>query len=120
MIDSTSSVATGDPTFSYAGVVRTQARIRPYEPALTFGDATFTFADLDRRSSQAANALIAAGAGPGDRVAVLSKNAPVFYEHAFACSKAGAVLAGLNWRPGTTRDHRHRRPCRADRDPRGR
>ena len=97
-VPTASPVATGDPNFSYAGVVRAQARIRPDAPALTFGDAILTFADLDRRSSQAANALIAAGVGPGDRVAVLSKNAPVFYELAFACSKAGAVLAGLNWR----------------------
>ena len=87
-----------DSTFSYAGVVREQARIRPDTAAITYGNETLTFADLDRRSTQAANALIAAGVGPGDRVAVLSKNAPVFYEMAFACSKAGAVLAGLNWR----------------------
>ncbi len=61
-----------------------------------------SFADLDRRSSVAASALVAAGVEPGDRVAVLSKNHPVFFELAFACNKAGAILVGLNWRLAPT------------------
>ncbi len=84
--------------FTIAQVIRTQAVLRPGAPAVTFGDTTLSFADVDQRSSQAANAFIAAGVGKGDRVAVLSKNAPVFFELAFAASKAGAILAGLNWR----------------------
>ena len=84
--------------FSLAQVIRKQAALRPDAPAVTFGQATLTFADIDERSSRVANALITAGVGKGDRVAVLSKNAPVFFELAFAASKAGAVLAGLNWR----------------------
>ena len=97
-MDTTRPAASRDTTFSFAAVIRAQARERANTPALTFGDETRTFAELDLRSTQLANSLIAAGVGQGDRVAVLSKNAPVFYELAFACSKAGAVLAGLNWR----------------------
>jgi acyl-CoA synthetase (AMP-forming)/AMP-acid ligase II len=84
--------------FSLAQVIRKQATLRGESPAVTFGDSTSSFNDIERRSSQAANALIAAGVKKGDRVAVLSKNAPVFFELAFACSKAGAILTGLNWR----------------------
>lgn len=36
--------------------------------------------------------------GCGDRVAILARNAPVFFELAFAASKIGAALVGLNWR----------------------
>jgi acyl-CoA synthetase (AMP-forming)/AMP-acid ligase II len=86
------------PDFTLAQIVRNQAAIRPDAPAITFGEGTLSFGDLEVRSNRAANAMIAAGVRKGDRVAVLSKNAPVFFELAFAASKAGAVLAGLNWR----------------------
>ena len=85
-------------TFTLADVIRKQATLHPNSPAVTFGDATLGFSDIDQRSSRVANALISAGVQKGDRVAVLSKNAPVFFELAFGCSKAGAILAGLNWR----------------------
>jgi acyl-CoA synthetase (AMP-forming)/AMP-acid ligase II len=84
--------------FTLAQVIRKQSALRPGAPAVTFGESTLSFADIEQRSSRAANALITAGVRKGDRVAVLSKNAPMFFELAFACSKAGAVLAGLNWR----------------------
>ncbi len=87
-----------DASFTYASTIRALAATRPDAAALTFGTTTLSFADLDRRSSMAASALVCAGVGPGDRVAVLSKNHPVFFELAFACSKAGAILVGLNWR----------------------
>ncbi len=45
-----------------------------------------------------ANALRLLGVGAGDRVALLSKNRPEFFEVMFGCSKIGAVMAGLNWR----------------------
>ena len=57
-----------------------------------------SFAQLDEASSRVANALTATGVGTGDRVAVLSKNTPEFFELAFACAKIGAIVVGLNWR----------------------
>ncbi|MFN0303720.1 MAG: long-chain-fatty-acid--CoA ligase [Burkholderiales bacterium] len=83
---------------SVADIVRRHATERPDARALSFGDTTLTYRQLDERSSRAANALIALGVAPGDRVAILSKNAPVFFELAFACAKANLVLCGLNWR----------------------
>ena len=81
-----------------ADVVREHARHRPDAAAISCGDITLTFSELDRRSSQVANALAATGVGHGDRVAVLDKNSPAFFEVAFGCSKLGAVLVALNWR----------------------
>ncbi len=88
----------GTTGFSYAAVIRSHAAERPDAPAISFGNGTLTFGQLHHRSTLAANALLAAGVGRGSRVAVLSKNHPVFFELAFACSKIGAVLVGLNWR----------------------
>ncbi|GAC1542015.1 MAG: fatty acid--CoA ligase [Acidimicrobiales bacterium] len=75
-----------------------QAARRPGSPALTFEGRTYTFAELAERSARVANALVAAGVGAGDRVAILSKNSPVFYELLFGCNAIAATVVGLNWR----------------------
>ncbi len=98
---STDDSSLGAPVWmpaTVADIVRRHATERPDAQALSFGDKTLTYRQLDERSSRAANALIALGVARGDRVAILSKNAPVFFELAFACSKANLVLCGLNWR----------------------
>ncbi len=86
-----------------ADVLRQQAKSHGDSPALTFVDdastlAALSYRELQRRSSQTANALLAAGVSSGDRVAILARNAPVFFELAFAVSQIGAALVGLNWR----------------------
>ena len=85
-------------TLLLADLVRTHAAQRPQAPALSCGAVTRTFAELHERSSRAANGLRALGVARGDRVAVLDKNSPAFFEVAFGCSKLGAVVVGLNWR----------------------
>jgi len=81
-----------------AGLVRELAAARPDAPAVTLGETTRTFAELDDRSNRVGCALKAAGVGPGDRVGVLDKNAPTFYEVVLGAAKIGAVTAGLNFR----------------------
>lgn len=83
---------------SYAHILRQLALDKPDAPALTFEDDTWTFAQLNARSSQTASALRAAGVGVGDRVALLTKNCAECFELMFACNKIGAILTGLNWR----------------------
>ncbi len=83
---------------TFATILRDLAARRPDAPALTCGDVAWTFGDLDVRSSRTAQALVAEGVRQGDRVGVLARNCPEFYELIFACSKAGAILVGLNWR----------------------
>nr|ASV46694.1 acyl-CoA synthetase [uncultured bacterium]ASV46764.1 acyl-CoA synthetase [uncultured bacterium] len=56
----------------------------------------FTFADVDRRSSDFAGALTALGVQPGDRVAVMLRNQPEFPLLWLALAKIGAVLVPVN------------------------
>jgi long-chain acyl-CoA synthetase len=81
-----------------AGIVRARGADRPDDPAITFEGATLTYRDIDERSNRVAQALIAEGVKPGDRVAVLDKNAPSFYEIGFGAAKCGAVNVPVNWR----------------------
>lgn len=86
-----------DP-FSLAGLVRTHAMRRPSRPALSEGDRTLSFAELDRRSSQVAHGLRSCGVEPGDRVAVLARNCMAYYEVMLGVAKAGAIMVGINFR----------------------
>ena len=63
---------------------------RPKTPtALTYGE-------LFKRSAQAANALVALGVKPGDRVAAQIEKSTDMIVVALACLRAGAVLLPLN------------------------
>jgi len=62
------------------------------------GDLRLTFAQLNARSNQLANALLADGIEKGDRVALLLMNSAEFVEAFFAIAKVGAVAVPLNWR----------------------
>jgi long-chain acyl-CoA synthetase len=85
-------------SFTLAGLVRDQSRQRPEKTAVSSAGRDLTYRDLDRRSSQAAQALRAAGVGEGDRVALIDRNGPEFFELLFAAAKLGAVLVAVNWR----------------------
>ena len=85
-----------DGVESIADLARVQARKRPEHIALWFEEKTTTFAELDTLSNQVANALIAAGVQPGDRVAYLGKNSDTYYEILFGATKARAALASIN------------------------
>jgi acyl-CoA synthetase (AMP-forming)/AMP-acid ligase II len=81
-----------------ADIVRHQAATQPGRIALTFADRDTTYGGLDRRASQVANGLIAAGLSPQSRVALLDKNHDSFFEIWFGAAKANAVLVPVNWR----------------------
>ena len=66
--------------------------------ALSFEGRDTTHAEFDRRTSRVANALLAAGVRPGDRVAHVGKNTDFYFELVFACFKAGAVIVPITWR----------------------
>lgn len=79
-------------------LLRRFATERSEAPALLFGGGQLTFAELDRRSSRLANGLSSKGVQAGNRVAILARNHPVFYELLFAAMKIGAMMMPLNWR----------------------
>ena len=71
-------MASADAIATATDFARMQARVRPDAPAFWFDGRETSFAALDARSSQCAQALLAAGAAPGERIAVLSKNTDAF------------------------------------------
>jgi len=79
-------------------MTRDQAALRPEATALIYGDRRTSFAALDRRASQVANQLRAAGVGRNDRIALLAKNGDYFFELFFGAAKIGAVLVPVNFR----------------------
>ena len=85
-------------TFTIAGLIRAQAGARPGKTAIAFAGRDVSYADLDRRSSQAAHALRATGVGPGDRIALIDRNGPEFFDLLFGAAKVGAVFVAVNWR----------------------
>nr|QQZ49773.1 AMP-binding protein [Phenylobacterium glaciei] len=66
--------------------------------ALWFEGAATTYGELDALSSRCAQALIAAGAKPGDRIGTLSKGNDDFFVLWFGCLKARVCLTPVNWR----------------------
>jgi malonyl-CoA/methylmalonyl-CoA synthetase len=65
--------------------------------ALETSDATaLTYGELFKRSAQAANALVAFGVKPGDRVAAQIEKSTDMIVVTLACLRAGAVLLPLN------------------------
>lgn len=66
--------------------------------AILFGDASLSFAEVDRLSSQFAHALIAQGLDVGARVGLLLNNSLFSIPVDFACGKARLVRVPLNAR----------------------
>ena len=79
-------------------MLRRQAAERGTKIALRAGAESCTYATLDRRASQVARGLIAAGVRPGDRVAYLGKNTLDYFEFFMGAVKARAVMVPVNWR----------------------
>ncbi len=74
------------------------ARRRPDEIALVFEEETISYGALDERVNRLAQGLLAAGVGPGDRIAHFGQNSAAYFETLFAAARIGAVMTGLNWR----------------------
>ncbi|MDW5594916.1 AMP-binding protein [Conexibacter stalactiti] len=72
------------------------ARMRPRQPYIHDEQGTLTFGEVDRRTDAIAQALRAAGIGPGDGVGLLCRNGRAFVEGLLACAKLGATILFLN------------------------
>ncbi len=81
--------------------LKRHAERNPHKPAI-FDQGTgrsLTYRQFNRRANRLASFLQSDLAiRPGDRVAILAKNSPQYFEALFACSKIGAILNTLNWR----------------------
>ena len=76
-------------------LVTGNARRIPDRTALVYQDARPSWRDLDSRSNRVANALIALGVRPGDRVAYVVNNGIELVELYFGIAKSGAISAGI-------------------------
>ncbi|QDV08657.1 Long-chain-fatty-acid--CoA ligase [Planctomycetes bacterium Poly30] len=73
------------------------AALQPGAPAIG-GERPLDYRSLLTTTRMLAAALQRAGIEPGDRVALLHRNAPLFLVWTFACAGVGAVLVPLNYR----------------------
>lgn len=84
--------------WTLAGILRGHAAARPDSPMITHEGRTITWAEMDERANRVARGLQAAGVGAGDRVAILDKNGPEYFEVLFGGGKINAVNVAVNWR----------------------
>ena len=89
---------TAAPLDSVAAIVRAHAAARPERTALVMGDDGRTWAGLAERAARVANALVAAGVGPQDRVAFCERNGLEYFDVTYGAAMANAVVVALNWR----------------------
>ncbi len=75
-----------------------RAASAPDQVALVATNTRWTFADLDRHTDGVARRLAALGVQPGERVALLLRNGPLFALLVHAASRLGIVLVPLNLR----------------------
>lgn len=87
-----------DAIRTLADIPSAQARVQGGAVAVKFGDRETSFAELDARSNRVANALVASGVQPADRISVLSKNHDGWYPLFFGTARARACLAPINCR----------------------
>ncbi|GHF34361.1 long-chain acyl-CoA synthetase [Amycolatopsis bartoniae] len=77
-------------------LLESTARRHPDRAALVCGEQSLTYAELDRRARQVAEAVRARGVRPGDRVALIGPNVVEFPVVYYGLLKAGAVVIPLN------------------------
>jgi acyl-CoA synthetase (AMP-forming)/AMP-acid ligase II len=70
----------------------------PERPAVSFGDLTLTWAQLEHRCWSAAGAFRKLGIGTGDRIAYLGHNSHRQFEAYVWPTRVGAILVPLNYR----------------------
>ena len=81
-----------------ADMVRDRARTLGNALAYEFEGRQTTFAEFDINTNRVANALIALGVKPGERIAYLGKNSDFYFELLMGAMKAKVVMAPVNWR----------------------
>jgi acyl-CoA synthetase (AMP-forming)/AMP-acid ligase II len=77
-------------------LLRAVAQSAPDELALSDGQRSVTWGELDRRLNRIARSLIARGVSPGDTVATLGSNSVAYVEVMLATIRAGACAVPLS------------------------
>ena len=82
----------------YADVWEAVADTQPDAPALTHGDHTLTWSEVDHRADNVARWLLEARVGHQDKVALYLTNCSEYLEATFACFKLGLAPINTNYR----------------------
>jgi fatty-acyl-CoA synthase/long-chain acyl-CoA synthetase len=91
-------LVTTPPGIGFARLFDYPARLFPRKTAVIDGDGDATFAEVDAVANGVAAALSAAGALPGDRVALILPNCIPFIVAEIAIARSGMVKVPLNIR----------------------
>lgn len=89
-------MALADDAASLSAMLARSAQHGPQRPAVTLGDRTLTYAELDRAVSALATALTEQGVSPGDRVGLWMPNVTEFVVGYFAVIRAGGVVVPVS------------------------
>jgi long-chain acyl-CoA synthetase len=81
-----------------AGIGRYWAEHAPDRIALTAGERSWSFGELDTEAQRVAQGLLSLDVGPASRIAYLDKNTPEYFTHLFGGAKINAVSVAVNWR----------------------
>ena len=84
--------------FSFGQILTALAETKGEAPALIHGDEVIDWNAYAARTNALANAFLAAGAQPGDRVAHLMRNSPAYLLTTGAAFKARMVHVNVNYR----------------------
>ena len=87
-----------NPVMNLGHLLTQTANLHPNRPALTQGDLSYTYRQLNQRVDAMAEALMGLGLAKGDRVLVQSRNVPQMFESMWAIFKAGLCWAPVNFR----------------------
>ena len=79
-------------------VIRNHAKATPDRIAMRAEDRVWTYGELHRESARVAQAMLAEGVGPQERVAVLDRNVPEYFTFLFGATMINAVTLAVNWR----------------------
>src|SRR5262245_36989499 len=94
-----SALATATGALSTVGsLFRAWAKIQSSALAIEFGERRISYGELLDRVDRATLMLAGRGLARGDRVALLSRNRPEYFEIELAAANLGAITACLNWR----------------------
>ncbi|TXS89506.1 long-chain-fatty-acid--CoA ligase [Parahaliea maris] len=81
-----------------ADIPSRQAEVKPDSIALEFEDTRVSYAELDSRSNQVANAFVADGVPTQTNIALLDRNAETFFYVLFGAAKANLCMVTVNFR----------------------
>ena len=70
----------------------------PDQIAFVYENKETSYKDFNIRTEKVANGLVKIGVANQERVAFMDKNSDLFYEVVLGCTKANAVVVGINWR----------------------